>query len=88
MNSSENNNDVYYIIDITDCSQTGNCVTAAPGIINIDSNGDPYFINGTISGEYRVLYNPPASDENALLEAIANCPCGCISVETKLSRKR
>jgi len=88
MNTSENNNDVYYIIDITDCSQTGNCINAAPTIITIDSEGDPCFINGTISDNLRILLNPSSSDESALLEAIASCPGGCISRETSLFGKK
>jgi len=88
MNTSDNNNDVYYIIDITDCSQTGNCIMAAPGIIAFDSHGDPFFINGTISDNLRVLLNPSSSDENALLEAISSCPGGCISRDTSLFGKK
>jgi ferredoxin len=86
MNTSNSEN-VYYVIDKAECNQNNLCQLAAPDSIAIGGQGYPYFIKGTDMGEYSVLLNPPSSEESALLDAIASCPCGCITRETHIGKK-
>lgn len=77
----------FYKIDVTNCIKCYHCEEVASHSIAIGNDEYPYWINGSISGNYRIYVNPPQEYLEDLDEAIADCPMECISKSTHQKRK-
>jgi ferredoxin len=76
-----------YSIDVTNCIKCYSCQRVAYHSIEIDDDEFPFFINGSIYSNYRILVNPPQEYLEDLDEAIAGCPMECISKSIHQKRK-
>lgn len=77
----------FYKINVTNCIKCYHCEEVAIHSISVGNDGYPYWINGSISGNYRVYVNPPQEYLEDLDIAIADCPMECISKSTHLKRR-
>ena len=76
-----------YIIDVTNCIKCYDCQSVAYHSVGIGNDEFPYWLNGLISGNYRLLVDPPQLFVEDLDEAIAGCPMECISKSIHQKRK-
>lgn len=76
-----------YSIDVTNCIKCYNCQRVAYHSVDVYDDEFPYFINGSVYSNYRILINPPQGYLEDLDEAIAGCPMECISKSIHQKRK-